>query len=153
MKDVNRRLIETTQFVIEVLTAIRPSGTPPGGVPPHEQAVASARRVRMLHASVRALILTNPDSRWDTQEMGTPINQEDMAGTFLTFSWVVIDGMRKLGLKVSPEKERVFYDIWKQMAPSLGLHPAWYRRRWTRPSSSPNGFAPTRWTVRLRPER
>jgi hypothetical protein len=123
VKDVNRRLIETTQFVLEVLTAIKPTRTPRRGDPPHERAVASARRVRLLHAVVRAMILARPTT-WDLQDRGTPVNQEDMAGTFLTFSWVVIDGMRRLRLRVSPEQERVFYDIWRQIAPSLGLDPS-----------------------------
>jgi len=124
VSDVNRRLIETTQFVLEVLTAIKPTRTtrpPRPGVPPHERAVISARRVRLLHAVVRAMILAHVQRPWDTKGLGTPVNQEDMAGTFLTFSWVVIDGMRKLNLRVSPEKEQVFYDIWRQIAPSLGL--------------------------------
>ena len=121
VKDVNRRLIETTQFVLEVLTAIKPTRTPRRGDLPHERAVNSTRRVRLLHAVVRKMIQST--KAWPTEERGEPVNQEDMAGTFLTFSWVVIDGMRRLHLRVSPEKERVFYDIWRQIAPSLGLDP------------------------------
>jgi hypothetical protein len=123
VKDVNRRLIETTQFVLEVLTAIKPTRTHDQKAPPHERAIASARRVRLLHAAVRKMILDNKQRVWDAEEFGKPVNQEDMAGTFLTFSWVVIDGLRKLHLRVSPEQERVFYDIWRQIAPSLGLDP------------------------------
>ena len=123
VKDVNRRLIETTQFVLEVLTSIRPTPTPRCQAPQHDKAVGSARRVRLLHALVRTLILDHADPRWNKQDLGTPVNQEDMAGTFLTFSWVVIDGLRKLNVRMSPEQERVFYDIWKRFAPSLGLIP------------------------------
>jgi hypothetical protein len=124
VKDVNRRLIETTQFVLEVLTAVKPKRTPRRGDAPHQLAIASAQRVRLLHAVVRRMIL---DHGWNKEAMGIPVNQEDMAGTFLTFSWVVLDGMRRLNLQVSPEKERVFYDIWKQIAPSLGLDPSLVR--------------------------
>jgi ER-bound oxygenase mpaB/B'/Rubber oxygenase, catalytic domain len=120
VKDVNRRLIETTQFVLEVLTAVKPKRTPRRGDAPHDLAIASAQRVRLLHAVVRRMIL---DHGWDKDALGIPVNQEDMAGTFLTFSWVVLDGMRRLNLQVSPEKERVFYDMWRQIAPSLGLDP------------------------------
>ena len=123
VNDVNRRLIETTQFVLEVLTSINPTPTPRCRQPQPDKAVGSARRVRLLHALVRNLILNHPDPRWNRQDLGTPVNQEDMAGTFLTFSWVVIDGLRKLHVRMSPEQEKVFYEIWKRFEPSLGLLP------------------------------
>ena len=123
VNDVNRRLIETTQFVLEVLTSIKPTPTPRCRAPQHDKAVGSARRVRLLHALVRTLILSHAKPVWNRKDLGTPVNQEDMAGTFLTFSWVVIDGLRRLNVRMSPEQERVFYDIWKRFAPSLGLLP------------------------------
>ena len=123
VNDVNRRLIETTQFVLEVLTTIRPAPTKGCKHPPRDKAIDSAQRVRLLHALVRHLILHHPKPVWNKQDLGTPVNQEDMAGTFLTFSWVVIDGLRRLDVRLRPEQERIFYDIWKRVAPALGLLP------------------------------
>ena len=39
-------------------------------------------------------------TKWDHPSFGVPINQEDLAGTLLTFSFLAIDGLRKLGANI-----------------------------------------------------
>ena len=56
--------------------------------------IRSAQKVRLMHDAVRHLIL---EHGWDPA-LGLPINQEDQLGTLLTFSAVILDGLRKLGL-------------------------------------------------------
>ena len=79
IKDLNRRLVETTQFVVDVLT---PGSqiAPTCSAHDHGLAVRSALRVRLLHAAVRSLIEAH-NRPWEAKELGRPINQEDMAGT------------------------------------------------------------------------
>lgn len=63
-----RRIAETGQFLIHVMT---PGGLKPGGV-----GIQSIQKVRLIHAAIRHFILPQ---RWDAQQLGGPINQEDLA--------------------------------------------------------------------------
>ena len=45
-----------------------------------------------MHAAVRHLVRSSP--RYDP-EWGTPVNQEDLAGTLMTFSIVVLDALEQ----------------------------------------------------------
>ncbi len=62
------------------------------------------RGVRLFHASVRRLILNDPAMHWDADELGMPVNQEDLLGTLIVFSLVVIDALEKFGVDVRSEK-------------------------------------------------
>ena len=85
--DILRRVVETAQLVVDVMG---PDGLSPGG-----WGVRDAQKVRLMHAGVRYLV--NRSGRW-RPEWGQPINQEDMAGTLLTFSVVTIRALVKLGM-------------------------------------------------------
>jgi hypothetical protein len=50
-------------------------------------------KTRLMHAAIRHLIVHRPGHPWDTQQLGVPINQEDMAATLMTFCYIVIDQM------------------------------------------------------------
>src|SRR5688572_27926047 len=53
--------------------------------------------------------------------LGVPINQDDLAGMLLTFSLVVLDGLRKIGAHVSPEAERGYFAVWDHIGELLGI--------------------------------
>jgi hypothetical protein len=120
VKDLNRRLIETAQFVIQMCSRNGLSISESGSSCAHGPAVLTALRVRLLHAAVRALIQGHVP-RWDGDRFGLPANQEDEAGTLMTFSWVVIDGLRKLHLDVDPAEEKAYFEIWRIVARLLGV--------------------------------
>ena len=120
VKDLNRRLIETTQFVLEVFAPGGLDVSPTGSVSKHGLAVQAALRVRLLHAAVRALILQHKPS-WDRSRFGLPANQEDTAGTLMTFSLLVIDGLRKLSLDIDPAEEQAFLNVWRSVGRLLGV--------------------------------
>src|SRR5690606_21151437 len=84
-----KRLFETTQMVIDVMS--------PGGLAAAGRGVRTAQKVRLMHAMVRHLIQHDPEQPWDAS-LGVPINQEDLAGTLMTFSWLTLDGLAKLGV-------------------------------------------------------
>ncbi|HUI54148.1 MAG TPA: oxygenase MpaB family protein [Bryobacteraceae bacterium] len=107
-----RRIIETAQMVVDVM---RPGGLAAGGA-----GVRTAQKVRLMHAGVRRQIHAyqgwNPD-------FGEPINQEDMAGTLLSFSWVVVDGLRRLGIPVEDGEAEAYLHSWRVVGHILGIRP------------------------------
>jgi hypothetical protein len=71
-----------------------------------------------MHAAARYYTLKN--DRWQ-DGFGLPVNQEDMAGTNLSFSLLVIRGLRKLGLVISYEDQQAFMHLWNVIGFKLGL--------------------------------
>ena len=84
-----RRVFETVQMVIDVLS--------PGGLEPAGAGVRTAQKVRLMHAAVRHLLTHDPARPWE-EDLGVPINQEDLAGTLMTFSCLVLEGLGRLGI-------------------------------------------------------
>jgi hypothetical protein len=123
----NRRLLETMQMVIDVMS--------PGGLACEGKGITTALKVRLMHAAIRYLLLHGQGSVassgdpprtytypiWDSS-LGLPINQEDMAGTLMSFSFLVLDGLRKLGIDVSSTEELAFLRAWRVVGTILGVN-------------------------------
>ena len=112
-----RRLIETSQFVVDAMQ--------PGGLSPSGSGILATLRVRLIHASIRHYIFNhsmNPKG-WDTDEYGLPINQEDMAGTLCSFSALVIHGLELMGLRLSKAEKDAYMHCWKIVGYYEGLDP------------------------------
>lgn len=111
-KVYSRRLMETAQFVIDVAWqhAFEPEG----------KAIMVCHKIRLIHAAIRHYILKH-GKEWDTKQLGTPINQEDKAGTFLSFSVSVLEGVRAMGVKVNEEEEKGYYYLWTHIARLMGV--------------------------------
>jgi len=94
--DTARRLHETGEWIFAVND-------------PREWTTKTAMfrtlKVRLLHAAVRWFSLHS--GRWQL-EWGNPVNQEDMAGTNLAFSYIVLRGLRKLGIVASEAEEEAY---------------------------------------------
>lgn len=112
-RHVRQRIFETAQFVFDVLDE--------GGLSPGGRGIRSAQKVRLMHAGIRHLLLTRTAPEWPSQERGLPINQEDLAGTLLTFSMVTLDGIARLGIAVSAEEGEAWIHTWKAIGVVLGL--------------------------------
>lgn len=113
--DTKRRLCETAQMLINVMV--------PGGLVPDGIGARSARKVRLMHGLVRRHVRTlEQPSPW-SPALGEPINQEDLAGTLLTFSLLVLDGLHKLGAELSVEEELGYMEVWRHIAAILGIDP------------------------------
>jgi hypothetical protein len=119
--------------------------TPEGG------GIAQIFKVRLIHATVRNLILHNspqqalaPDAigavpplaalgntqdmhqtlfahGWDIGADGLPCNQEELAYTLLTFNFVFLRAMRTLGLGLSPRDEEAYLHLWNVAGHMLGI--------------------------------
>lgn len=106
-----RRIVETAQFVVDVMAR--------GGLEPGGAGVRDTQKVRLLHAAVRYLVAES--GRWDHAALGLPINQEDMAGTVLTFSHVVLESFGKLGVSLSRADEEAYLHVWNVIGYLLGV--------------------------------
>ena len=111
--------------------------------------VAQVLKVRLIHATIRNLILHGEPSRaatvatvvpplaslrssqnmhhalfahgWNIAADGLPCNQEELAYTLLTFGYVYLRGMRCLGIGLEPADEEAMLHAWNVMAHLLGI--------------------------------
>src|SRR5271156_10120 len=113
--DARRRGMETGQFLIDVATV--------GGLDEHGKGRRAIQRVRLMHAAVRHLIKARNEltpGMWHP-DWGTPINQEDLAGTLLSFSYVVADPLRRLGVRVGAKDVDAYLHLWNVIGHLLGV--------------------------------
>jgi len=108
--DAGKRLQETGEFVWEVMA--------PGTFDFEGKAFASILKVRLIHAASRYYV--QRDGKWDIT-WGMPVNQEDMAGTNIAFSLIVIRGLRKLGYTVEAQEQEGFLHLWNVIGSLLGI--------------------------------
>jgi hypothetical protein len=115
-KHTRRRIAQTAQFVLDVMS--------PGGLETGGRGIATALKVRLMHASIR-YYFTNEVNKgnidYDVNALGVPINQEDLLGTMLAFSSVVIQGMEKLGDKFTPAEKEAILHLWKCVGYLIGI--------------------------------
>lgn len=111
--------------------------------------IAQALKVRLIHATVRNLILRGspdeavargsvieplpptPEARgmhhalfargWNVRTQGLPCNQEELAYTLLTFSYVFLRSMRQLGLALSHDDEQAYLHCWNVVGSIMGV--------------------------------
>ena len=114
--DARRRVMETGQFLIDVLAV--------GGLDDERgKGRRTIQRVRLMHAAVRHLIKARNEQTpgmWHP-DWGTPINQEDLAGTLLAFSYVVADPLRRLGVRVPAKDVDAYLHLWNVIGHLLGV--------------------------------
>lgn len=107
------RLLATLQTVVNVSTC---HGFQHGG-----RAVVAAQKLRLLHAGIRHLT-----RRYRPQfeaAYGVPVNLEDMLGTIMGFSLLVVEGWRKLGVGLTRDQEEDYLYLWLVFARMMGIHP------------------------------
>lgn len=106
-----RRIIEVSQMIVDVMQA--------GGLTSADgRGRRTLQKVRLMHAAVRHLASTSDkwNKAWDL-----PINQEDLAATLMSFSWVVVDGLSKLGVDLSTAQQGAWLHCWQIIGEQLGL--------------------------------
>ncbi len=110
-----KRLFETTQMVIDVMT--------PGGLGPGGRGVRTVQKVRLMHAMVRYFLQNDPSQPWPA-ELGVPINQEDLAGTLTAFVWGTLDGLARLGVAPPSDAQEDYLAAWRSVGRLMGIEPA-----------------------------
>ncbi|MCU0443646.1 MAG: DUF2236 domain-containing protein [Microscillaceae bacterium] len=113
-QDIENRLRETGQFVWEVM---QPDAFDLSG-----KGLANILKVRLLHAHIRFQILKS--GQWNPA-WGAPINQMDMAGTNLAFSWICLRGLRKIGISINAQAAEDFLHLWNVIGYLSGVEPEW----------------------------
>ncbi len=106
-----KRLIDTASFVIEVLT--------PGSLDDDKKGHVHINKVRLIHALSRYYLKTS--SKWN-MDWGLPINQEDMAGTNLAFSYVILLGLQQSGFMLSQKEKEDFLYTWRYIGYLLNIN-------------------------------
>ena len=110
-QDVYRRVAETAQFVLTVLA--------PGGLYADGGGIPAILKVRLMHAAIRRLI--RQTGRWPDAELGVPICQEDLLGTLMTFSYVVVRDLPKLDIRISDQDGEDYLYFWRVVGELLGV--------------------------------
>jgi hypothetical protein len=108
--ETGRRLFETADFIWAVMA--------PGAFGKLGSGFSAILKVRVGHAAARYYTLKNQD--WDSN-LGLPVNQEDMAGTNLSLSLIVVRGLRKLGHTIQYEEQLAFMHLWNVVGSLLGI--------------------------------
>lgn len=109
-KDTYKRLEETGEFVFEIMQERDWR---------NGRNVIKVLKIRLMHAVVR--YFTSHHAQWDSA-WGLPINQEDMAGTNLAFSYIVVRGLRKMNVKTQTNDEESYLHFWDIIGCLLGVN-------------------------------
>ncbi len=116
-RDLARHPYDRLMGVLQLLVDISQLGA----FKPRGKAIITAQKLRLLHAGVRTLV---PRLRPGYRERhGVPVNHEDMLATIMGFSYLVIDGLRRLRLDLSDAEAEDFYYGWRVYALLMGIHP------------------------------
>lgn len=108
-----RRLLGVLQMVVNVTSV--------GGFEPAGKAIITVPKMRLLHAGVRAIVRKHlPDYE---KVHGVPVNLEDMLGTLMGFSYLVITGLKDLAIELTNEEAEDLYYLWRVFAQMMGIHP------------------------------
>ncbi|MGH9308936.1 MAG: oxygenase MpaB family protein [Vicinamibacterales bacterium] len=114
-----RRIRETAQMVMDVMC--------PGGLRPNGRGIRATMKVRVMHAIVRHMIDHDPRARANPADpalrarFGRPVNQEDMVYTLMTFSWVVVDGFRVMGYRMTDLQRDAYIHCWNVVGVLMGI--------------------------------
>lgn len=107
-----RRIAETAQFLVYLM----PEGSLTDESGPGR---AITQRIRLIHAAIRRTL----GEDWDTEELGVPINQEDLLQTLLTFGSATVEGLREsFGLSISDKEAEDYIHFWNIVGHLLGIH-------------------------------
>jgi hypothetical protein len=106
-----RRIVETAQMLVDVMQ-------PDGLTGATGRGRLTIQKVRLMHAAIRRLAPLAAE--WKS-EYGLPVNQEDLAGTLMSFSWIALDGLAKLGVELSDDDREAYIHSWNVTGHLLGI--------------------------------
>jgi hypothetical protein len=108
----DRRVRETGMWVGHVVL--------PGGLRAGSQGYRSTLQVRMLHAHMRRMVRLKG---FDVKSYGLPINQVDLARTWMDFTLTSMKAETIMGYDLTIAEEREIYVFWNYLAHLLGIDP------------------------------
>lgn len=105
-----RRLAETGLFIYDAMM--------PNALDHKGKGIRAAQKIRLIHATIRFFIKKDG---WDTEAFGEPINQEDMAGTLMSFSALVLEGLNTLGVRFDDTEMESYIHCWRVVGHLMGV--------------------------------
>ena len=112
-QETARRYGRTVRFVMESFL--------PNGLRRDADGFRMAVIVRAIHARARLEILRT--GRWDAARDGVPLNQSHTAMNSVFFSLYVVDGLRRLGVRMSQRERDSVIMTWRYLNHLLGVSP------------------------------
>lgn len=106
----SRRIAETAQFINFTMM--------PRGLSKDNRGIVAIQKLRLIHAVIRYYIRQN---NWDQAKYGVPINQEDLAGTLMSFSALVNEGLVKIGIELESIELEAYMHCWRVIGYLLGI--------------------------------
>ena len=106
LENPDKRLMETGEFICKV--------NAPEAFEERGDGVISILKVRLMHASVRLMAMK-------TIKNEIPINQEDLLGTLLSFSLIVVRGLRLMGIKLPETQTEDYLYMWNIIGQIMGV--------------------------------
>lgn len=111
MEAFSRRIAETALFVVFAMS--------PGGLAPRGKGLVATQKVRLIHGVIRYFLRKQ---NWEPALYDEPINQEDMAGTLMSFSALILQGLEQLGITLEPVEKEAYVHCWRVVGHIIGLH-------------------------------
>lgn len=136
---VRQRIFETAQFLFDA--------TARGGLDGGGRGIRSAQRVRLMHAALRHLVRHRPEFAFDQPMLGQPINQEDLAGTLLTFSVVTFDAAKKMDAPLTATDGDAWIHHWAVVGHVLGIEDELLPREFTDAERLMEAFRERQWAA------
>ncbi len=128
-RHIYRRIYETAQFIIDICQA--------GGLDPGGRGLRAIQKVRLMHGSIRHLLLAGvPDDHdaasrgfsdvllgttWDTERLGLPLCFEDQAYTQISFGFVTLRSLERFGSPCTSTEGAAWLHLWAVVGHLLGL--------------------------------
>lgn len=106
-----RRVAETAQFLLGVMA--------PDALQANGSGIQLIQKVRLIHASVRFFLQARGD--WAVDELGVPINQEDMAITVCSFGISPLAGLERMGIALSEAEREAYVHCWSAIGQVMGV--------------------------------
>ncbi len=110
-KSPGKRLSDTADFILAV-------STPGSFMQKVSVGQFHINKTRLIHSIARYYLLKRTD--WK-HEWGLPINQEDMSGTNLAFSYLILLGLQKSAWMLSGREKEDFLYLWRYIGYQLHI--------------------------------
>ncbi|MGQ0621783.1 MAG: oxygenase MpaB family protein [Panacagrimonas sp.] len=110
-----RRVAETMKWVV--------GATDTNGLEPGAEGFRATLHVRLIHAMIRRRVAGLPE--WPLEALGLPINQTDMAATWLGFSALLLIGVRAMGVPMTSREAHAVMHLWKYTCWLMGVDESW----------------------------
>ena len=110
-KGPTKRIGETTEFWVAV--------TQKNNLQVGNAGFYFALKTRLIHSFSRKMILDH--TPWEIDQQGLPLNQWDMLATYLGFSVVFLEGLKKVGFTFTEQEHKATYHLWRYIGYLIGI--------------------------------